>query len=238
MKEPILITGCARSGTSMVAGIIDLCGAFGGDMQGPNPYNQKGMYENLKIRSTIVRPYFQSLGVDPKAQYPLAETDNIVIPFNWRERIINVMKEQGYKDGPWFYKCPKMCFNWPVWDYAFPNAKWIIVRRRTGDIIASCEKTAFMTAFNNVAVQKAIGVKSSAEGWKWWVHQHERHFREMLEAGLNCKIVWPERMVDGDYSQMYEMLEWLGLKWNSDIPKFIEPKLWKARKKKSSLILK
>ena len=36
MKDPILITGCARSGTSMIAGVINICGAFGGDMAGPN----------------------------------------------------------------------------------------------------------------------------------------------------------------------------------------------------------
>lgn len=232
MKEPIFITGIARSGTSMVAGIIELCGAFGGKMQGANSANKKGMYENLKIRSSIVKPYFTSLGVDSKCQYPLPEVDNITIPLNWREKILGVMEEQGYKGGHWFYKGPKMCFNWPVWDYAFPNAKWVIVRRRTGDIITSCEKTGFMNAFNNTAIQKAVGVNSSAEGWKWWVHQHEKHFREMIEAGLNVKIVWPERMVEGDYSQMYEMLDWLGLEWNSEVFNFIEPKLWKARKNK------
>ena len=44
MKEPILITGCARSGTSMVAGIINMSGAFGGVMAGPNKNNQKGNF--------------------------------------------------------------------------------------------------------------------------------------------------------------------------------------------------
>ena len=51
----------------------------------------------------------------------------------------------------------------------------------------------------------------------------------MIEKGLNCKQIHPERMVYGDYSQMQEMIEWLGLKWNSAILDFIEPKIWRTR---------
>jgi hypothetical protein len=229
MKEPILITGCARSGTSMVTGIIDLCGAFGGRMFGPNRNNEKGMFENRAIRETIVKPYFRQINVDPLGQYPLPDIERLSIPLEWRKRVENIMLAEGYKDGPWFYKGAKMCLHWPVWDYAFPNAKWVIVRRRTGDIVNSCLKTGFMRAFENSAIQRSVKVNNERDGWIWWVHQHEQRFVEMIQAGLNCKIVWPERMVDGDYSQMKEMLEWLGLKWNSKIPDFIEPKLWKAR---------
>lgn len=229
MKEPILITGCARSGTSMVAGIINMCGAFGGTMSGPNRYNEKGMFENHKIRQDLVKPYFRKIGVDPLGQYPLPNVNEMDIPVNWRERVQNVFLEQGYKDGPWFYKGAKMCLHWPVWTYAFPNAKWIIVRRRSGDIVNSCLKTGFMRAFRHQVNQHAVGANDEREGWLWWVNQHLDRFREMIDAGANCKVVWPERMIDGDYSQINEMLEWLGLEWNSEIPNFIEPKLWKAR---------
>lgn len=229
MTAPILITGCARSGTSMVAGIINLRGAFGGIMSGPTRNNAKGMFENAKIRNDIVKPYLTSINADKMGQYPLPDIDNLPIPPKWGNRIEEIMKEQGYEDGPWMYKGAKMCLMWPVWNYAFPNAKWIIVRRRTGDIITSCVKTGFMSAFNNRANQVAVGAKDVREGWLWWVHQHEQRFIEMIQEGLNCKQIWPERMVDGDYSQIKEMLEWLGLEWGPEITEFIEPKLWKAR---------
>ena len=87
-----------------------------------------------------------------------------------------------------------------------------------------------MRAFNSKANQTAVGAKNEREGWLWWVRQHEQRFVEMIQAGLNCKIVWPERMVNGDYSQLYETLEWLGLEWNSEVLNFIDPKLWKARR--------
>jgi hypothetical protein len=56
MKDPILITGAARSGTSMTAGVINICGAFGGVLSGPNKNNKKGMFENNRIRQDIAKP--------------------------------------------------------------------------------------------------------------------------------------------------------------------------------------
>jgi len=232
MTSPILITGCARSGTSLVAGIINICGAFGGDMSGPTIHNAKGMFENYRIRNSIVKPYYESIGVDKLGQYPLPDINNLPIPHNWQRRVEQIMIEQGYQDGPWFYKGAKMCQHWTVWNYAFPDAKWIVVRRKTSDIINSCLRTGFMRAFNNRTAQKAVGAKNVNEGWLWWVHQHEERFVEMVNEGLNIKWVWPQRMVDGDYSQIKDMIEWLGLPWRGEeITAFIEPKLWKARQK-------
>jgi hypothetical protein len=127
------------------------------------------------------------------------------------------------------YKDSELGLMWKVWDYAFPDAKWIVVRRKTSDIVYSCTKTTFMRAFKEEANRKLIGANSEDEGWLWWVHEHEKRFSEMITDGVNCKVVWPERMVNGDYAQMYETIEWLGLKWNSGVLSFIDPKLWKAR---------
>ena len=229
MPSPILITGAARSGTSMIAGIINLCGAFGGNMTGPTRNNQKGMFENAAIRDTIVKPFLRQLGVDSLGQYPLPKTESLLIPRDWKQQVEDVMRKEGYAGGPWMYKGAKSCLLWPVWHYAFPDAKWIIVRRRTGDIVRSCIRTAFMRAFRLEENRKAVGVSTEEEGWIWWVRQHEKRFVEMIEAGLNVKIIWPHRMVYGDYKQVYEMLDWLGLEWKTEIVDFIDPKLWKAR---------
>jgi len=229
--SPILCTGAARSGTSMVAGVINMCGAFGGAMSGPNAANQKGMFENYYIRNQIVKPYLREMHVDPMGQFPLPDITKLKIPTDWKARVEQTMIDQGYKEGPWFYKGAKMTLVWPVWHYAFPNAKWIIVRRRTGDIINSCMKTSFMRAFSRKQFRDAVGAKDEQAGWLWWVHQHEKRWVEMIEAGLNVKVVWPERMVMNDFSQMMETIEWLGLKWSEEVLSFISPKLWHSRKR-------
>jgi len=233
MKEPILITGCARSGTSMVAGIINKCQVFGGDMSGPNRNNAKGMFENAYIRNNILKPYLRQMEVDPLGQYPLPDIDNLLIPSSLKKDVEQVMINQGYTNGPWMYKGAKMCLTWPAWHHAFPNAKWIIVRRRTGDIVNSCIRTGFMRAFHRKEVQKAVGVTNERDGWIWWVHQHEKRFIEMMESeeGVNVKVIWPHRMVNGDYTQIKDMIDWLGLKWNTEILNFVDPLLWHARNK-------
>ena len=236
LPSPILITGAARSGTSMIAGIINMCGAFGGDMSGATRNNKRGMFENAKIRNTIVKPYLEQIGVDKMGQYPLPDVDNLLIPSNLKQRVEDVIKEQGYESGAWMYKGAKMCLTWPIWHYAFPNAKWVIVRRRTGDITKSCVKTGFMQAFNSQAKIKAVGAKTEEEGWLWWARQHEKRFVEMITEGLNCKVVWPHRMVNGDYQQVYETLDWLGLKWKSEVLNFVDPMLWHARNKQKQEI--
>jgi hypothetical protein len=216
-QSPILITGCPRSGTSIIASIINLCGAFGGEM------SKRGMYSNDIIHEKIVKPFISKLSIDPKGQYPLSYNESLQIPVNWKNSIEKAIIDQKYKYGQWMYKDALSSIIWPVWNYAFPNAKWIIVRRRTGDIIQSCLKTNYMCAFDNKENQKAIGVYTEKDGWLWWVHEYEKRFVEMIESGVNCKQIWPERMATGDYSQIYEMLDWLGLKWDKHIPEITTP---------------
>jgi len=219
-QSPILITGCARSGTSMVAGVINICGSFGGKLYGPNKYNAKGMFENQRIREAIDKGYLRELKMDPKGQKPLPDTSKLPIPSDWKQKVDRIIVEEGYQGGSWFYKGARCCLVWPVWHYAYPNAKWIIVRRRSADIASSCLNTSFMDAYQDF------------EGWIKWVRHHEEKFVEMIQAGCNVKIVWPERLVNGDYTQLREAIEWLGLTWRpKEVMEFIEPKLWKTRRK-------
>jgi hypothetical protein len=132
------------------------------------------------------------------------------------------MELDGYKRGAWMYKDSKIGLIWPVWNLAFPNAKWIIVRRRTGDVIQSCLKTGYMTAYENET------------GWLDWVHAYEKKFVEMIEAGVNCKQIWPERMIMGDFKQLYETIDWLGLTWRKEALDFIDPLLWNKHQKERS----
>jgi hypothetical protein len=204
-------------------------------MSGPNRYNEKGMFENNEIRETVVKPYLRSIKVDPLGQYPLPDITNIAIPNDLKGRVENIMTRQGFSGGEWMYKGAKMCLSWPVWHYAFPDAKWVIVRRKTSDIINSCLRTGFMRAFARPEIQRKVGATTEEEGWLWWVHQHEQRFVEMITQGLNVKVIWPERMINGDYSQVYETLEWLGLEWKTEALTFIDPKLWKARQMKKGV---
>jgi len=227
VKEPILITGCARSGTSMTAGILSLCGAVGGDMFGATRFNPRGMFENKIIREGVTKNYLRSIGADPLGQKPLPDMKRVYqdatnpkFVYQWRDTVQGIAKAQGMGDDePWFYKGAKMCLFWPIWHNAFPGAKWVVVRRTDSDIVSSCLRTNFMKAY------------STAEGWQGWVDVHKRRFEEMKSTGLRVFEVWPEKAIQGDLTGVYSMLEWLQLEPHPElITKFIDPVLWGKRK--------
>lgn len=229
-KHPIIITGIPRSGASMIAGVVLRCGAFGGNMS-----NFKGVNENDAIKETLEKPYLASIWADEMGQYPLPEKHRIKIPLTWKESVEEIMEREGYKNGEWFYKSSKACLLWEIWSNAYPRAKWIIVRRRTADIVDSCKKTGYMKAFKDENKQMAVGVESENDGWLWWVHEYEKRFVGMITEGLDCKVIYPGRLVYGDYSQLYEMLDWLRLKWHCKIFDYIDPLLETARKKEKEV---
>lgn len=229
-KQPIIITGIPRSGASMVAGVIKICGAFGGEMSG-----YKGVHENDAIRETLEKPYLASIWADEMGQYPLPEKKHIKIPLTWRESVEEIIERDGYKDGEWFYKSSRAALIWQVWHNAYPRAKWIIVRRKTSDIIESCLKTGYMKAFKDSKKREAINVKTEVDGWLWWIREYEKYFVDMITAGLDCKVVYPERLVYGDYSQLYSTLDWVRLQWHYSIFNYVDPLLEATRKKEKEV---
>lgn len=215
--DPILITGCARSGTSLTAGIVEACGAFGGKMSGATTSNEKGMFENEAIKK-LVKSYLKGAGADPLGQAPLLTFEQLVAhPYpKLGASVTDIMKKEGYKKGPWFYKCAKASFMWCLWDKAFPNVKWIIVRRDSDQIINSCLEAHFMRAFKDRA------------GWQTWIDAHQKLFWEICDSLQDSVMeVWPAKAIDGDLSEMQDMIKFLGLKWNDKkVQEFIDPELW------------
>lgn len=201
--RPIFITGCARSRTSMVAGVIDRCGAWGGDMFGAAPGNPKGFYENKAIRERVIKPWLSMMGVDPLGVYPLPPYPDAE---HWGpqvyEAIQHFLHEQGYDGQRWFYKGAKMAYLWPAMIHAFPNAQWVIVRRDREEIIDSCLRTHFMAQHSK-----------DREFWATWVDETERRLEE-LKSHVDAIEVWPPE-------GLQEMVETLGLEWNDEAERFI-----------------
>lgn len=218
MKAPILVTGCARSGTSLVAGVLHLGGAWVGNYVGAHPLNPKGFFENRFIREQIVKPYLRDLGVDPLCQRDLPDAESLTPVPGWRDRVVEAIRSQNYEDGPWLYKGAKMCLMWPVWHAAFPDAQWVIVRRKTDDIIESCIRCSFMRG------------RKDREGWRDWVQIHLECFGAMKAAGLDTREIWPHNAVRGDLSGLEDLTRALGLTWReADVRAFILPEAWQSK---------
>ncbi len=229
LDSPIIVTGCPRSGTSIIAGMLGLCGAFTGKTPQPVKGESRSMGENKRIFTQAVLPYLLDVEIDPTGQWPIQYNDIPNMPPEiCRQQVSTALHMYKYIDGPWLYKSNVASIMWKVWNEAFPNAKWIIVRRRTGDIVSSCMSTSYMQAFKDQENIEAIGTSTEQEAWIKWVRLYETFFIDMITAGLNCKIVWPERFIQGDYEQLHEIIDWVGLQWKPVVIDYINPKLWKG----------
>ncbi len=204
-KQVILITGVERSGSTLISRVLQLCDANAGQTN--------KMRENVNLRAlskSVIED--MNIGCFMPSKWDLFSVTN------WKEQVENAIKEQKLPESmPFMYKDSQIAQLWELWSDAYPNAKWIIVRRRTGDILNSLHETAYMSRFKDIKNIKKVKAKDENDAWLWWVHQYEDKFREIIEAKLDYKIVWPERMRDGDFEQMKEVVKWCGLKWNDEV---------------------
>ena len=81
-----------------------------------------------------------------------------------------------------------------------------------------------MDAYEDVKVLESLNLKTDRDGWLNWIHYHEANFIDMI-AKVDYRIVWPERVLDGEYGQICEMLDWLGLPWDNEIIDFLNTKI-------------
>jgi hypothetical protein len=179
--------------------------------------------ENVDIRDGFTKPMLKKLECDPGAgDLRPSQTVNEMVAVGdvgtWKNDILSHIAKQGFfaKPRPWFYKSNDVCLFWQVWHAVFPGAKWVLVRRDAEDLVRSCQRTGYMKPY------------STRSGWLRWVAEYEERFEEMCSAGLDLQEVWPQRMVDGDFTQMELVTRWLGLEWDGQKAReFVDPKLWR-----------
>lgn len=204
-KQLILVTGVERSGSTLISRVLQMCEANAGQTN--------KMRENTSLRALSART-IKCLNVG--CFMPSYDLLNSVS--DWEKRVNMALNNQSIPQSmPFMYKDSQIAQLWPLWNNAYSDAKWIIVRRRTGDILNSLKETAYMNRFKNKSNILKVGAKDEKEAWLWWVHEYEERFRDIIASDLNYRIVWPERMRDGDFEQMKEVVSWCNLNWNDEV---------------------
>lgn len=198
MKDPILITGCVRSGLTMTARAFFGCGAYCDDTQGAN-----SSFTNQRLSTRIVAPYLRLAGGDTRGQWPLVELESLP---RWPLLREHVQRSIGFEaggldGGEWFYKDHRIASTWPHWNASFPDARWIIVRRETEAIVNACLSTRYMDGY------------STREGWDAWVGWYVRRLQEIKRTAGAWREVWPSKFFAGDTTELREAIEWAGLTW-------------------------
>lgn len=205
IKQLILITGVERSGSTLISRVLEMCNANVGQTNKMSENVSLRFLSNTTIKSCSVGCFMPT-------------SDSLKAITNWQNKVERCLKDQQLsQNAPFVYKDSQITQLWELWNASYPDAKWIIVRRRTGDILNSLHETAYMNRFKIVKNIKAVGASNEKDAWLWWVHQYEARFRDIIQSGANYRVVWPERMRDGDFEQIKEVVDWCGLEWNEEV---------------------
>jgi len=172
----ILITGCARSGTSLTTQMLEVCGAKLGPEKDVN-----ALYENVVVRQSILKPMISEFGGDPLGQSHFPAPSRVKEVPGLQGRVLGAL---GGNIRGLAYKDAKLALVWQAWAKAFPMAKWVLVRRDRVEIIDSCIRTSFMAAHGN-----------DRDAWGRWVDEQVKRFDAMKVAGLDIVEVWPRRVI-------------------------------------------
>jgi hypothetical protein len=207
--KPILITGVPRSGSSMIAGAVHRCGGYGGA-------ELTKMNSNPHV-SSLMSEILSHLKADPGGRFPLPTETRLDKPI---KNLSNRLYESvGSPYNTWFVKDSRLLLTWKLWNAAFPDAYWIIVKRKDEDIIQSCMKTHYMNTFLDEA------------GWQWLIDQYKEKYDQMAYTVKNLYVIHPEKMIVDDYSEFRKGIEWMGLDWNPIVEEYMSKKLHKMKKR-------
>ncbi len=216
---PIFVTGMPRSGTSMVAGCLQLCGAWLGNTVAGGVGNPKGFFENYQLREQLIKPLLIQLGCDPLGVKALPNFKQVPNIKGLDQAFIQLLKKDGYTgESPWLYKDAKITLLWPLFSQAFSNARWVVVNRTVEDIIESCMNTHFMAHHS-----------SDITFWQDFVQQYQQRLNALKHSGLQVFSVSADNLVSGNSDEILTLAETLGLTPNRDaVEQFVTPQYWRA----------
>lgn len=207
----VFVTGAPRSGTSMVCQALHVLGLdFGAPLGGPNPANRHGFMEHLNFRQFVTKRWLRERGADPSGQWPLPARQWEPTPDQvaaCRQGVRKVLAGAGA------VKDPKILLIWPILHAAFPDARWILVRRDPDQIARSCHRTRFMHC------------RDTVEGWREWVGLIEERIADCL-AGTDAVEVWPDPR---DPDSLRVAVEHAGLAWDPVlVESVLHPEAWRG----------
>ena len=217
-NSPIFILGLPRSGTSMVAGALKISGAWTGrTVPGDDASNPKGFFEHIIIREHIIKRLLISIGCDPLGVRKFPDVNLQGEISGLADVVKSVLENDGYKnDRPWMYKDAKLTLLWPYFIKAFPDARWIIVKRDLDGFINSCRRTHFMK-------QHSI----DPDFWKLFAEEYQIRLDTLKGTSANVFEISSPEIISGEFTRLKEIVLQLGLTYREkELKGFISPNYW------------
>lgn len=219
----IIITGMHRSGTSMIAGVLQICGLYlGSNLLGPMKSNAKGHFEDrgfLQINEEILKANGGRWNKPPRL---------VSMPGEAYLKKMRAFIAGFPRTRPVGWKDPRACLTLEVWKQAIEpeELKVILVSRPVDEIAASLKKRNGM-------------------GYATAETLHFQYQKAAIQALDRNKIKWqpayyPEIMTHGKKA-LKPILKFIGLEFEpedrltAEILDFIDPDLWHHKSNKGQL---
>jgi hypothetical protein len=216
---PVLVTGMPRSGTSMVTGLLGLCGLWLGHTVPGGKENIRGFFENAILRERVQKEILRQGGFDPLGVRRLPPAGWHPAIGNFRQHVAAAIAAQQY-DGAraWGFKDAKLALTWRLWHEHFPQARWIIVRRPSDQIIASCMRTSFMKQHS-----------TDPGFWRQFVAEYVERIAALQQTVGCSRTIDSADIVAARLDAIEELVAALGLTWQADaVRAFVAPEHWNA----------
>jgi hypothetical protein len=224
-NAPVFVTGLPRSGTSMVMGLLGICGLWLGAVQSGGRENVRGFFENVVLRERVQKEILRQGRFDPLGVKRLPPATWHPVIRNFHQVVGAALAAQDY-DGRqiWGFKDAKLTLTWRVWHEHFPRARWVVIRRSSDEIIASCLRTRFM--------------KQHSDDPGFW----GRFVSDYLErlAALQKVVGWSRTIDAADvaaarFDALEQLVRELRLTWQRDSARaFIAPEFWNSARPSAS----
>jgi hypothetical protein len=219
IDKMVFVATLPRSGSSMDCGILEACGAFGGHTIGSVPANPKGIYENQGLNNMCLKPIFDELEVrNPHSLFMFHRSGGPPADlFDWFNRdMVYGLNRQGYRGGVAYFKNGIFTFLFNRINEVFPDAIWVLPNRDNAGVKFSHSRI-YKNKPKEVIDKEINDYRAMYE-----------HIQEV--AGDRAWLIDNDKVIDGDFAQIKELVEHLGLEWNEEgVRDWVDPKMWGDR---------
>lgn len=211
----VIITGMHRSGTSVVAALLGMCGLeIGSNFRKPLPDNPKGFFEDLEFKSINKKIIHNntskkgSLFIPPQSPFKdSGETRDMIRTF--------LKKWKGL--GPVGWKDPRASLTVHIWKIYIPNLKVVVCIRPPIEIAESLRARNGINILDGIVLAKAYLNTLNSHLILNRIPAFYIQYHDLLEDWRGC------------LPRLCSDLAISGPKDEKAIDDFIEPSLWHER---------